>query len=425
LIVEVVQDLRALVPAWEALAAEAIEPNPFYEHWMLLPALAAYAGAQEGFRCVAVWDNGILGALFPMKLEHRYRGLPVAVLRAWRHRNMLLSTPLVRAQNAVECIRAFLESGIAPVIELEHIPAGGPFYGALVEAAAAAGSPWHASDAYARAALHRDRDPREGFNSNMKNNLRRGEKRIRALGRLEPVRLAPDGDAAAWTEEFFRLEAAGWKGKAGTALACRGDDRKFAAETFAEAHRRGRLLITGLDLDGKPIARHCLFMGGDGAYTFKIAYDESYERCSPGILAEVDNVRQFIETPALRWIDSFTAPENVTTGRVWKDRLTIQRVAVGTRGAGKIAVALMPLLRLAKTWLRPLGRSPGRDIGELPAGVLRRVGERLVRLREAAGLDRRILRQAVDAHDSALGRLHQAPARTAGDRVEIKPAQMP
>jgi CelD/BcsL family acetyltransferase involved in cellulose biosynthesis len=350
LIVEAVRDLRALVPDWEALAADAMEPNPFYEPWMLLPALEAYAGARDGFECFAVWDNGVLGALFPMKREGRYRGLPAAVLRSWRHRNMLLSTPLVRAKNAVACLRAFLESGAAPVIEFEHLPAGGPFYGALVEAAGS--RPWFASDAYARALLHRDRDPRVSFNSNMKNNLRRCEKRIRALGRLEAVRLAPDGDAAAWTEQFFRLEAAGWKGKAGTALACREDDRKFAAEVFAEAHRRGRLLITGLDLDGKPIARHCLFTGADGAYTFKIAYDEAYERCSPGILAEVDNVRQFLETPALRWIDSFTAPENVTTGRVWKDRLTVQRVAVGAQGAGKLAVALMPLLRLAKTWLK-------------------------------------------------------------------------
>jgi hypothetical protein len=346
------------------MAAEAIEPNPFYEHWMLLPALQTYAGARDGFECIAVWDNGVLGALFPMKRERRYRGLPVAVLRSWRHRNMLLSTPLVRAKNAVQCIRAFLESGVAPVIELEHVPAGGPFYGALVEAAAKSGCPWYASDAYARALLHRDRDPRASFNSNMKNNLRRCEKRIRALGRLEPVRLAPEGDIAAWTEQFFRLEAGGWKGKAGTALACREDDRRFATETFAEAHRRGRLLITGLDLDGKPVARHCLFTAAEGAYTFKIAYDEEYARYSPGILAEVDNVKQFLETPSLRWIDSFTAPENVTTGRVWKDRLTIQRVAVGTTGAGKAAVSLMPLMRLAKAWLGELKKRGRKKEGD-------------------------------------------------------------
>ena len=60
-VVEVRRDaaaLRALVPDWEALAADAAEPNPFYEHWMMLPALEAY-GAGEDFRCIAPsWPLG-------------------------------------------------------------------------------------------------------------------------------------------------------------------------------------------------------------------------------------------------------------------------------------------------------------------------------------------------------------------------------
>jgi len=80
-IVEVLSDaaaLAALVPDWEELAAQAVQPNPFYEHWMLLPALAAY-GAGD-LRCVAVWEDGVLGALFPLRLVRRYRGLPVSAL---------------------------------------------------------------------------------------------------------------------------------------------------------------------------------------------------------------------------------------------------------------------------------------------------------------------------------------------------------
>lgn len=342
--------LRALVPDWEALAAEAAEPNPFYEHWLLLPALEAYA--TEDFRCIAVWEDGKLGALFPMQLERRYRGLPLRALRSWRHRNMLVCTPLIRQGSAAKCVAALLQSGLAPVLEFEWISVGGVFYGALAEAAAAGGLPWMVTDAYARALLVRDRDPRERFNSNMKNNLRRWQARLGAHGKLSPVRLAPDGDAAAWLQEFIRLEASGWKGQAGSALGCREDDRRFVAEVFPEAFRRGRLLITGLDLDGRPLARHCMFTGGEGAFTFKIAYDETYASCSPGILAEVDNVRQFMEIPGLRWIDSNTGPENRSYGRVWKDRRTIQGIAIGAGGAGRLAVAALPLMRLAKHWLR-------------------------------------------------------------------------
>src|SRR5258708_39527552 len=48
--VVVVRDLSTLsgfVPAWEELAAAALEPNVFYEHWMLLPALEPFGGGKD------------------------------------------------------------------------------------------------------------------------------------------------------------------------------------------------------------------------------------------------------------------------------------------------------------------------------------------------------------------------------------------
>ena len=42
---------------------------------------------------------------------------------------------------------------------------------------------------------------------------------------------------------------------------------------------------------------------------------------------------------------------------MWKDRRTVQRVALGAHGAGRFAVAALPLLRMAKRWLKPSGRS--------------------------------------------------------------------
>ena len=351
--------LRALVPEWEALAADAAEPNPFYEHWMLLPALEAY-GAQ-GFRCIVVWDNGTLVGLLPMHLERSFRGLPVRALRSWRHRNMLLCTPLIRARSMARVVEALLQTRLAPLIEFDWVGAGGVFYGALSECASAAGLPWMVTDAYARALLVRDRDPRERFNSNMKNNLRRWQARLAAEGTLSPRRLAPDDDLAAWTAEFMQLEASGWKGRAGSALACREDDRRFVAAVFGEAFRRGRLLITGLDLDGKPLARHIMLTAGVGAVSFKLAYDEAHASCSPGILAEVDNVRQFMETPGLRWIDSNTARESTGYWRVWKDRRTVQRVTIGLSVPGRVAVAALPLLRLAKRMVVKTRAPSGSD----------------------------------------------------------------
>lgn len=343
--------LRRIVPQWEALAAEAAEPNPFYEHWMLLPALEAY-GAHGDFRCAAVWLDGALAGLFPLSVERRWRGLPVRAARSWRHRNMLIGTPLVRLRSARECWSALLAARIAPLLELDWTAADGPLYGALAEAALDGGCPWAVTDAYTRAVLLRGRDPRPRFNSNMKNNVRRWHAKLAAHGAVQAVQLGPQDDVAAWLDAFLRLEASGWKGKAGTAIACREDDRRFVAEILPEAFRRGRLLVTGLDLEGRPLARHCMLSGGEGAFTFKIAYDEAYASCSPGILADVENVRWFLETPGPAWIDSHTARENKSYGRVWKDRRTVQRVAIAMTGLGRFALAALPLVRLARQSLR-------------------------------------------------------------------------
>src|SRR5687768_13561878 len=46
--VVVIDDLAVLekyVPAWEDLAANAIEPNAFYEPWMMMPAIHAFGAS--------------------------------------------------------------------------------------------------------------------------------------------------------------------------------------------------------------------------------------------------------------------------------------------------------------------------------------------------------------------------------------------
>lgn len=345
--------LRELIPEWEALAADAAEPSPFYEHWILLPALEAYA--PRDFRCYAVWESGTLIGLFPMQLSRRFHGLPVRTLGCWRHRNMrLCAAPLVRAKSAGKCVAALLQARLAPVVEIDWFGADGVLYGALAESATQAGMPWLVTDAYTRAMLVRERDPRLRFNSNMKNNVRRWQARLESFGRVTPVRLGPGDDVGAWTEEFMQLEASGWKGRAGSAVACRPVDRRFVTEVFAEAFRRGRLHITGLNLNGRPLTRHCMLAAGEGGFCFKIAYDETYEKCSPGILGEVENVRQFLESPGPRWVDSNTARENENYGRAWKDRRTVQRIAVGVHGLGRAAVAALPLIRYGLHELRSL-----------------------------------------------------------------------
>jgi CelD/BcsL family acetyltransferase involved in cellulose biosynthesis len=97
-----------------------------------------------------------------------------------------------------------------------------------------------------------------------------------------------------------------------------------------------------------------MMSAGEGCFSLKLAYDEAHEKSSPGMLAEVDNVRQFMETPGPRWLDSNTSRDSQGYGRVWKDCRTVQRIAVGASGIGRLAVTALPFMRLAKHFVRGL-----------------------------------------------------------------------
>lgn len=345
--------LAAIAADWEALAAQALEPNPFYEHWMLLPALDAYSrGEASG---IAVYLEDRLAGLFPFERLKTYRGLPVKALRSWRHRHCMLATPLVRAGSAVECLRALLRwtarQGIA-AIEFDHVAADGPFQLALLDALEEERLPSLSLDGYARPLLRRAGDAQaymaRAISSQYRKQLRRLARRLEEHGRVEHVELAGGADAGAWLRQFMELEAAGWKGRKGSALGCRKGDWQFASEVFPQAHRRGRLIAIGLDVDGRPAARMCGVLAGEGAFYFKTAYDEALERFSPGILLELDLIARLHAVPGVQWMDSFTAPGNHLMKRLWKDARAIQRVAVGLTLAGRFAVTLLPFARFVK-----------------------------------------------------------------------------
>ena len=101
-------ELEAVVPAWEELASAALEPNPFYEHWMLRPALEAFGAGRE-LRVVLVWAGERLAGLFPFERVARYKGLPLPAFKSWRHAHCLLCTPLVRADTARACLEALFD----------------------------------------------------------------------------------------------------------------------------------------------------------------------------------------------------------------------------------------------------------------------------------------------------------------------------
>src|SRR5262249_35120001 len=136
--------LTEFLPAWEDLAANALEPNVFYEPWMMMPALRNL-GSEKTLLTVLIFSadstlhgTPLLCGLFPLECERGYKGLPVKFLRLWRHKHCFLATPLIRAGYERQTLEKFFDwlatdARSGALLEINMIAGAGPFHQTLTD----------------------------------------------------------------------------------------------------------------------------------------------------------------------------------------------------------------------------------------------------------------------------------------------------
>ncbi|MFO6430126.1 GNAT family N-acetyltransferase [Erythrobacter sp. W302b] len=326
----------ALLAAWERLASRAAEPNPFFEPWYLLPSLRQWG---EGVRVKAWFHEGRLAGLMPVARAARYYGHPLTHASVWLHANAFCGVPLIAAGNEDAFWRDMLahfdrRARHALFLHLPMMPADGPANRALERVLAASPRAHYTVAEENRALLTGERSAKAYLEAAMsakkRKELRRQHNRLAEEGALVFERLEDDTGLAEWTTEFLALEAAGWKGEAGSALASAPDTRSLFEQSLAGAAAAGRLERLALRLDGRAIAMLVNFVTAPGAYSFKTAFDEDYARFSPGMLLQLENLA-LLARPAIQWTDSCAAEGHPMIERLWRDkrRMISRNIAIG------------------------------------------------------------------------------------------------
>ncbi|MCW2810734.1 MAG: Acetyltransferase involved in cellulose biosynthesis, CelD/BcsL family [Friedmanniella sp.] len=317
--------------AWRDLADRAAEPNPCNEPDVLLPALRHLADGDRA-RLLVVTRGQQIDALLPVVPVRRWRGkAPVPALTSWTHPYQLLGTPLVDHRRAPEALAALLRApwaarGAAMLLEIEDLGDSGPVAAALEEAVAAVGGRFLRWETHQRAVLEQSGD--EAGPGRLAGRHKRVRRSRRALERSEgPLTLVDRAADEEAVERFMALEAAGWKGRLGTALACDPADAAFFREVCARFRAAGRLELRALELPTGPVAMQTALRAGDGVFHFKVTYDETYRDYSPGVQLLVDYADRFPEE-SIGFRDSCTAADNVTESQVWPGRRSMATVIV-------------------------------------------------------------------------------------------------
>ena len=109
------------------------------------------------------------------------------------------------------------------------------------------------------------------------------------------------------------VEAAGWKGREGTAIASSPATTRFYREVAAAFEATGQLRVSSIALDGQLVAFALCLLHGNRLWQLKIAFDEEYKRLAPGLVMHVEAVERCFEL-------GLTAYELLGDRSEWKDK---------------------------------------------------------------------------------------------------------
>ncbi len=242
-------------------------------------------------------------------------------------------------------------------LSLAGLEKDGPGHRGLIDAATALGRPSPIVHKRKRAMLQSELDGEAYLEAHVRakkrKEWRRLSHRISELGTLVSSAFQDGDDLEEWCSSFLMLEASGWKGERGAALANTGQTRAFFDAMMAGAQAAGRLEFLRLDLNGEAIAMLINFRTPPASWSFKIAYDERLARYSPGVMIEVDNLIRVLADPAVDWMDSCAVEEHPMINSLWAERRQIVQVSVPLSGIKRRATyALCRGAELASARLR-------------------------------------------------------------------------
>ena len=337
-----------LAAAWGELANQASEPNIFYEHWFLNPALAQFDHHPD-LQLFLLWagqpgQSQLLG-LLPLGPDNRFGRWPVPHVENWLHHNCFLGTPLVRKGFETvfwDHLLAALDEGDWPgFLHINGMTIGGQLDRALRALCSDQHRRCDLVHSEARALLQSDLGSEDYLNATVRGKkrkeLRRQAKRLSELGEVTFCHLEDATDLEPWIDEFLQLERSGWKGHNGSALDSSGQTRAFFREALLGAARAGQLERHDIRLEGSPLVMLVNFHSGRGSFSFKTAFNEAFARFSPGVLLQLENLK-ILENPAIDWMDSCASENHPMIDSLWSDRRHIGRFSIELKGVSRRAI---------------------------------------------------------------------------------------
>lgn len=359
--------LAALDADWRDLLGRAETENIFMHPALLGAAMRSYA---DDCCALLAWQDAPkstktrgrkLAGLWAFALRRAPQSLlPVAVLAAPAMANAYLGTPVIDK----ECLDGVLDAMMTFVARDKRLPktvavdamsADSATMEALLRTLDARGSKPRLFNQWQRPRLASRADGKAYFekalSASSRKKLRQHRRRLSERGALQSdIVRDVDGIKRAF-EDFLALEAAGWKGRQGTALSSNEQDAAFARTMIADLAARGDVAIHRLTLDNKPVSLQIVLRTGATAFTWKTTYDESLHDFSPGMLLLEDYTTALLADKSIAKTDSCTF-DDTSYMAVWTERMAMAQLWFDVRRGGSLTFKLLSALQATYLALR-------------------------------------------------------------------------
>ena len=322
--------LAALAEDWSDLARRADAANVFMHPSLLSEAASAYPEREIG--ALAGFANGRLAGLWGFAHTGAHQSpLPLTVLASPPAPNAYLSTPVIDRGLLEPVFEAFLtfiasDADLPNIVALDAMGTDTATFAALERVIAARGGAMHVFSRAQRPKLSADLDAKAYFEQAMsassRKKLRQHRRRLGEKGVLASVVVTEPHAVGRAFEDFLSLEAAGWKGRQGTALANNAADAQYTRAMIAALAAQGDAEVHSLTLDGRPVSMQMLLRAGRTAFTWKTCYDESLHDVSPGTLLFEDYTAHLLADERVDAVDSCSFDDSGYMGS-WQERSEI------------------------------------------------------------------------------------------------------
>ena len=364
--VKALDELASVASELHDLITRACEPNIFYEPDFVLAAAPVFG---RDVLAGLVWRRSVttrLVGFFPVRItRHRY-GLPLRVAVGWTHPYGPLGTPLIDAECRDAVVATWLDHLAAnpelpKLLLMPFLPVEGPVAQTFAAAIARRGGCSTDFFPHQRALLMPTGDRAEylvhSIRPKKRKELRRQRHRLADIGAIDSIVATEPPALTSALDDFFAVEASGWKGRAGTAARDNDALRRFVETAVTALARHGKASVSRLSVGGRPVAAAITLRSGDNAWGWKIAYDEGFARASPGVQLLLDVTQMLLDDESIARADSCATPGHPMINKTWRERLALadRLIAVdGSRAGFAAACALETLRRTTETSAKAL-----------------------------------------------------------------------